>query len=452
MSTRVRINLAVFAALFVALLWWDVTNVLRPDAYTRPYHVTAEFATSPGLRSGFGVTYRGVQVGQLGSVKLVGHHVRVDLKIDRGVKLPAGVDAAVRRKSVVGEPYVDLTPTGGRDPGGARLKGGAVIPLARTTTPLDYSTLFNSVSRLLDAVPTADLNRLLHATAVGVEGRGEDFRRLIASATQFTGDVAKDGPLLDQLADDLTTLVHTLATHRDSLGKGFDNLASLAQVLADNKANLVALLDKTPTLLHDVGDLLAKSGPDIGCTVDAAGGLFHTLNTPAILGSFTRLIDLSPETAAIVRSIRVDGPDGPYIGGGLVFTATLDPPKVFKTPLALPKVTPVPRCNAPRVEGTAGAPSGTAGAGSGSSAVGNQGVGTPSLPATSKPSLGPSSAKKVNATGWKSYLWPALIGLLVLAALLGFTVLRPWDRIKARLAGGRGGPDGASPPDTDGLS
>src|SRR5207245_10448955 len=138
------------------------------------------------------------------------------------------LNAAVRRKSAVGEPYINLTPTTGVDPGGARLKPGTLIPIERTSTPVNYSELFDALDSLVGAVPPGDLGRLVHALAAGFQGRAQDIRTIFTSADQLTSTLAANAPLLDSLATDITQLTHTITAHRDAIGKSFDNLAALS--------------------------------------------------------------------------------------------------------------------------------------------------------------------------------------------------------------------------------
>src|SRR5690606_27337320 len=116
-------------------------NVLKLDQIERPYTIVAEFDSSPGLQPNVEATYLGVSVGSVDSVKLRRGHVEVAIHINRGVEIPEGVSAAVRRQAAVGEPYVALDPPAGDtgkmiDPG-SRYR----IPLERTSTPLSYGQL-----------------------------------------------------------------------------------------------------------------------------------------------------------------------------------------------------------------------------------------------------------------------------------------------------------------------
>jgi phospholipid/cholesterol/gamma-HCH transport system substrate-binding protein len=383
-NRRLWINAAAFLTLFAVLSVWAVRNVLHLDVIDRPRTIAADFQTSPGLRPGYEVTYFGVHAGQLGRVAIVGDHVNAQLKIDRNLELPATLDAAVRRKSAVGEPYVDLTPSGGVDRGGPRLRAGTVIPIKRTTTPLAYAEVFHAVDNLVTAIPADDLQRFLHALAAGFEGRAGDIRSAITSADKLTGDLVANAPLLDALAGDLTTLTHTITEHRDALGAGFDNLALLSQTLAEHRADIDHLLDRGPTLTDQVNSLLASSGPDIGCIVDAAGSLFSSIDDPVKIDQFDTLLRLAGPAADIVHQIAYQGPDGLYLNGVLTFDVGIAPVDYYDPPHVLPATPALRSCAAPRAAGVVGAP--------GAASLGNPPPASPTArPATTPGRVAPTS-------------------------------------------------------------
>jgi len=79
--------------------------------YDTSYDVHAHFSQSGGIFTGAEVTYRGVTVGQVDSMKLTRDGVDVVLGIDRSWNhIPADTLAQVADKSAVGEQFVDLQP------------------------------------------------------------------------------------------------------------------------------------------------------------------------------------------------------------------------------------------------------------------------------------------------------------------------------------------------------
>src|SRR5690606_12834600 len=162
---------------------WSFATLFEVDALDDPDFVTVEFESSPGLARGFEVAYLGHAVGSVHAVALQDGFSEVVLRIDAGEELPAAVDAMARRKSAIGEPFVELAPTPGTDPStGPRLVDGDRIPLARTSSPISYGTLFKSVDALLAAVDPDQVGTVVDELAAALDGRGDDVRRIITGA------------------------------------------------------------------------------------------------------------------------------------------------------------------------------------------------------------------------------------------------------------------------------
>ena len=71
----------------------------------------------------------------------------VALEVDADVPLPAGVQATIRYRNLVGQRYIALTEGAGR--AASPSTEDAVIPLAQTTPALDLTMLFNGFRPLL---------------------------------------------------------------------------------------------------------------------------------------------------------------------------------------------------------------------------------------------------------------------------------------------------------------
>ncbi|MBA2282083.1 MAG: MCE family protein [Acidimicrobiia bacterium] len=341
-SKRIVVNLLFFGLIGVSLLVWALTNVVSFDVVDRPYTLTAEFATSPGLSPRFEVTYLGQRVGSIRSVELEGDHVVVDMRIDRDVEVPAAIDAAVRRKSAVGEPYVDLFPTPGTDPTtGPRLAPDDRIPIARTSTPLAYSALFAAVGTLLEAVDPVDTATLLRELALALDGRGDSVRELLIGAEQITGDLADNAELLDQVIGDLTMLTDTFAEHSGSVGAGIDNLAVLSDQLAASQADLDRLLTDGPRFGEALSQVVTDGGASLGCTLTALGEVTARLD-PETLEALRNLISLSPQFLFVLEGVAAPSQGA----GGELFFNTGNGAQVpfYDDPIPLPGVPTVPSC------------------------------------------------------------------------------------------------------------
>ncbi|MFC4053397.1 MCE family protein [Actinomadura syzygii] len=343
MSRRLTINLAVFAGLAVLMAVWAFSNVIRFDFIDRPYHITVEFESSPGLHPNFEVDYLGLRVGKIDSVKLAKDRVVVRLDIDRGVKIPQGVRAAAARKSAVGEPVVELTPGPGRA-GAPPMRPGTVIPVSQTKVPPKYGDLFGAVIDTLKAIDPDDAKVLTHELAEGWSGREDSLRQIINGGDDLTKTFAENTELLDGLTKDLGRVTRVLNQNRGSLGAGVDNLAALIQALSQVRGQIAELRDRGPGLLDTVNDLLDKTEPDFGCAVDALGTWGLSRYNPDYLNDLSNTFKYAPQLKVVLDNVIGVDQGKPVLN--VVFQVTLKKLATveYKYPLAQPRVNKVPTC------------------------------------------------------------------------------------------------------------
>jgi phospholipid/cholesterol/gamma-HCH transport system substrate-binding protein len=135
-QARVEIAVGLFVLLgAAALVYLSVSiggTVLWPsDRY--PLH--ARFATVGDLSQGAVVKLAGVPVGEVTAVRLDDYAARVELRVDRALKLPKDTIASIKTAGLLGEAYVSLSP-GAADHDLA--EGDAI---AQTEAPLDLFDL-----------------------------------------------------------------------------------------------------------------------------------------------------------------------------------------------------------------------------------------------------------------------------------------------------------------------
>ncbi|MFC6882661.1 MULTISPECIES: MCE family protein [Actinomadura] len=347
MSRRLTINLAVFAALAVIMVVWAFNNVVRFDFIDRPYHITVEFESSPGLHPGFEVDYLGLRVGKIDSVKLVGKKVVVRLDMEKGVKVPQGVTAAAARKSAVGEPVVELTPAPGKG-GAPPLRANAVIPVEQTKVPPKYGDLFGAVIQTLKAIKPEDARTLTHELAEGWAGREDSLRQIINGGDQLTTTFADNTELLDGLTKDLGKITNVLNRNRGQLGAGIDNLAALTGALAQVRGQIAELRDNGPDLLSTVNKLLDETGPDFECTVDQLGTLGFSRYNPDYLSDLSDTLAKAPQLKVVLDNVIGRDQGQPVLN--VVFLVTLKKLATveYKYPMPQPAVNKVPTCEGGR--------------------------------------------------------------------------------------------------------
>jgi phospholipid/cholesterol/gamma-HCH transport system substrate-binding protein len=431
MNRRIVINLVAFTILGVVLTVWAAANVIPIDSVDKPYRVTAAFETSPGLSPDFEVTYLGHKIGAIDTVKLRKGHVDVVLRIDRDVELPRELTAAVRRKSAVGEPYVDLSRRAASaaqpQSAGGHLRDGDRIPIEHTTIPLSYTNLFEAVDRLVKAIDPADLKTVLHELAVGLEGRDRSIRDLVKGTDQLTADFAAKGELLEATLTELSKFTHTVADHTGAIGSSFDNLAAIGAGLTEARQSINALLERGPDFGTRVADLFARTKADFGCTFDALGGLASRLDDSALADLEQAIVDGATLEHILQDTRDTDQPDGPFQQGKAKINFG-QPLPMHSPPLAPPAIPPLPTCTAS-----------TAGAGGGAGAKAATGTAAPVVPPSFAPHPGeglgappeaapPPAESTSKSVGDGGMDWLPIAGLIALAALVVAT--RPWRLLR----------------------
>jgi phospholipid/cholesterol/gamma-HCH transport system substrate-binding protein len=306
----------VFVALcaLIAVLAGTLYVSVRPG----PRRITAYFGQTVGVRAGSDLRILGVKVGRVESVRPEGRQVRVTMSLNHGVEVPADAKAVVVAPSIVADRYVQLFPA---YTGGPRLRDHDVIPATRTATPVELDQLYESISRLARALGPQGANRkgalsdVLNTGAANLKGNGRslgdtvdrlgqaaktlsgssgDLFATLTNLQKFTtmlkgndgqvrlaeqqlaqvnGFLADDranlGAALQQLATALTSVKRFIQENRARLKSNVGKLASITQVLVDQRQSLAEALDTAPLA---AGNALNAYDP-VNRTLDGRGDL-----------------------------------------------------------------------------------------------------------------------------------------------------------------------------------
>ena len=225
------------------------------------YLVDADFATAGGIFPNASVTYRGVPVGRVDAVRLHGGTARVELRLQRGVRVPADLHAVVAQRSAVGEQYVDLRPD---TDSGPYLRGGDVIPTARTGTPLPVETLLANLDALVGSVNPRDLTVLIDELGAAFEGNETALRRLLDANSALLEDANRYLPQTVALIRDGQTVLATQVAEADAIRRWAAALAQFTETLRTADPDLRRLLAAGPPAAAELTSLLHGLDPAVG--------------------------------------------------------------------------------------------------------------------------------------------------------------------------------------------
>jgi phospholipid/cholesterol/gamma-HCH transport system substrate-binding protein len=293
----------------------------------------ARFTDVGGLLAGDDVRIAGVRVGSVTSVGLVDRRIaQVGFTVDQGVRLPASVTAAVLYKNLIGQRYLSLDRAPG--PPGRLLEPGGIIPVQRTTPPLNLTELFNGFKPLLVGLDPDQLNRLSFEIVQVLQGQGGTVASLLASTASLTNSIADRDRVIAEVIANLNTVLDTVNARDEQLSALIVQLRRLVSGLAadrvpigqavtslglltDTTAGLVG--DARPVLRDDIAALgrlstnLADNSQVIDGVLQYAPEKLNTLSRAASYGSWFNFYLCGVSGTATVPGGTVPGPAAPVV-------------------------------------------------------------------------------------------------------------------------------------------
>jgi phospholipid/cholesterol/gamma-HCH transport system substrate-binding protein len=263
------------------------------------YVVRLELADSGGIYPNADVTYRGVPVGRVGTLRITVTGIEADLDINDGAPpIPARLQAAVADLSAVGEQYVDLRP---QTSSGPYLANGSVIPQRDSELPLPVTSLLTSINGLSTSLPLGSLRALTNELATGFAGQGSNLQGLVDGNSALVRDAYATLPQTKTLLRDSKTVITTQIAEAGSLDAFGRNALLLARQLARSNSSLRELISAAPQAAAQVADLLAESNPSLATLI---ANLLTTSEVTLTRGSaLDELLSVLPADVAIGSTV-----------------------------------------------------------------------------------------------------------------------------------------------------
>ena len=218
-KTIAFVVIAVLGVSYVLLHYIGVGQSVLGSGYT----AYVDLPDSGGLFSSASVTYRGVEVGRVGTITLRPDGIRVALNFTSDKHIPESTTAVVGNGSPIGEQFIDLRPA---TTGGPYLHAGSVIPQSRTSLPTSTEELLVSVDQLVRSVPKRDLRTVVTELGRTFDGTGNDLGHLLDSSHQLlasaqanlpqTIDLLRQGGRVLDTQDSLATSITAFSRHLDT--------------------------------------------------------------------------------------------------------------------------------------------------------------------------------------------------------------------------------------------
>lgn len=314
---RILTRPAIVALVLAAIAAIAVVVVAFPGMHRRPLTVTAQFEDAVGLYAGNTVAVLGMQVGKVTSVVPKDGYVDVKLEINRGVAIPADVQAVTVSTSILTDRHVELTPAYRSGP---TVKDGDVLSLPRTRTPVEFDRTLAMADKLSRSLggnghgqgPLADL------VGIGAQiasGSGQDIKAALdrlSAALRLSGDNgAATKENIQAIANSLAKLTQA-ATDNDTAIREFgSNIRQLTDIVADQNlgtgnagAQLNQILAQATSLLDKNRNGLKTTLTDfqklMQAVTDYRRELAETIDVLPMLG--TNIYNAVDQNAGAVRA------------------------------------------------------------------------------------------------------------------------------------------------------
>jgi phospholipid/cholesterol/gamma-HCH transport system substrate-binding protein len=211
---------------------------------SHPYRVTAQFADVGDLVPQSAVMVNDVAVGRVTRIFLPPRSwtANVTMLVNGNVHLPANAIAEIAQSSLLGEQYVALAAAPGAA-SGSRLLNNAVIPVSRTTANATVEEVLGALSLLLNGGGINQLHTITTQLDAALTGNAPQIRSLLVQLHTLLVNLNAHRDLIKTALDGLDTLSATLAARDRQIGHVLDDLTPGLKVLADQRAQLVAMLN-----------------------------------------------------------------------------------------------------------------------------------------------------------------------------------------------------------------
>ena len=268
----------VIGALLVGLIGGAYVVWPRVSSYT----VVGYFSSASGLYPGDEVRIVGVPVGSIESISPQADAVRITMRIQDDVKLPADARAVMMAPNLVSARFIQLTPAYRQGPA---MTDGDSIELSRTAVPVEWDDVKTELTRLSQTLGPSTgqvqgpLSQFVNQAADTFDGNGDSFRQALRELSQTAGRLGDSSTDLFDTVKNLHILVDALSRSNEQIVQFSGHLASVSQVLADSSVGLDDTVGSLNQALSDVRGFLGEHNETLIGSVDRLTDLTSILTT-----------------------------------------------------------------------------------------------------------------------------------------------------------------------------
>jgi phospholipid/cholesterol/gamma-HCH transport system substrate-binding protein len=293
------------------------------------YRVTAIYPDASQLIAQTDVRIYGVDVGRVTDVTQEGELTRAELEIDPDhAPIPTDTSTVLRRKTLLGEPFIELVPGTPEDEGGEMLPEGAELAAGQTQPAVEL----DEALRALDPPTRRDMKLVLRELARGVGEQGPslnaalgNLRPATAAGADFVQLLASQEKAVRSLVRDSGTTLEALSERRGALHTLVSAGEKVLRTTAERDEELTETVRLLPPALEELRPTL-ELARDVGVKADP---LLRELDPASreLTPTLTELRVLAPDLRGLMGDL------GPLLDaaptGIPAFSSTLEAARPF---------------------------------------------------------------------------------------------------------------------------
>lgn len=259
----------VLVVIVAAAGWWASTLV-----GTTKVHAT--FTSAVGIYEGSDVRVLGVDVGKVTDVTPRGDVVDVEMRVNRGIDLPAGVQAMQIIPSVVADRYLQLAPAYS---GGEKAGSDVTLTTDDTHVPVEIDAIYENLQKLSKSLGPEGANKrgavtdFVETAADNLDGNGAKLGKALTNLSKAATTLSDGRGDLASTIKNLNVFVGALRENDSQVRQFNTQMASFNSFLAGERNQLGTALDSLSYALGDVATFVSDNNDRIG---DAIRGLHPT--------------------------------------------------------------------------------------------------------------------------------------------------------------------------------
>lgn len=233
----IRVRLALFAvmsALGVVYVSGSYLGLVD-RVLGRGFTVEAQLPDSGGLYTGSEVTYRGVRVGEVSSMRPTRRGVDVTLALEEGSEVPADSAVFVHNGSAVGEQYLDFAPDEDSAP---YLRQGDVVRAGKESLPTSEERLLLDLDTFVGSVDRKNLRTVIGELGTMFRDTGRPMQRMIDGGDRFVTEARANQAQTIDLLEQGRTVLRTQREQGSNIRAFAADLADVTDTLRGSDADL----------------------------------------------------------------------------------------------------------------------------------------------------------------------------------------------------------------------